>query len=62
MSITITFPAVEHGAGVGWLVSAALPLLGAVLVPLVENLVEDLVPGLGLALAVVKLARVQVAD
>ena len=61
MSITITFPAVEHGAGAGRLVSAALPLLGAVLVPLVESLVQDLVPGLGLALAVVKLARVQVA-
>jgi hypothetical protein len=43
-------------------VSAALPLLGAVLVPMVESLVEDLVPGLGLALVVVKLARVQVAD
>ena len=61
MSITITFPAVEHGASFGRLASAVLPLLGAVLVPLVESLVEDLVPGLSLALAVVKLARVQAA-
>jgi hypothetical protein len=61
MSITITFPAVEHGAGFGRLGSAVLPLLGAVLVPLVESLVDDLVPGLSLVLAVVKLARVQAA-
>lgn len=61
MSITITFPAVDRRAGVGRVAWAALPVLGAVLVPLVEDLLEDLVPGLGLALAVMKLARVQVA-
>jgi hypothetical protein len=61
MSITITFPAGDHWAGLGRLAPVVLPLLGAVLVPLVENLVEDLVPGLRLVLAVVKLARVQMA-
>ena len=51
------FPAV--GLWTGWdrVARAALPLLGAVLLSLVENLV----PGLGVALAVVKAAGVQVS-
>jgi hypothetical protein len=43
--------------GLGPGARAALPLLGAVLL----SLVEDLVPGLGVALAVVKAAGVQVS-
>ncbi|MBV9161303.1 MAG: hypothetical protein JO309_05495 [Pseudonocardiales bacterium] len=57
MSITITFPAVGPSTGWDRAARAALPVLGAVLLPLVE----DLVPGLGVALAVVKAAGVQVS-
>jgi hypothetical protein len=57
MSITITFPTVGESMDSRRMAQAVLPLLGAVLLPLVE----EFVPGLGIALAVAKAAGVQVS-
>jgi hypothetical protein len=57
MSITITFPTVGELMDSRRMAQAVLPLLGAVLLPLAE----EFVPGLGIALAVVKAAGVQVS-
>ena len=62
MSITITFPpVVDQLSGPDRVARAVLPLLGAVLLSLAEDLLEDLIPGLGVALAVVKATGGQVS-
>jgi hypothetical protein len=56
MSITITIPGVDRSGGAGRVVCDLRPLMGSMLLPAAE----ELVPGLGIAVAVTKLLGLRV--
>jgi hypothetical protein len=57
MSITITIAGVDRSGGIGRVVCDVLPVLGGVLLPIAE----DLVPGLGIAVALGKVIGLRVS-